>query len=250
MKLSKVGRNSPCPCGSGKKYKKCCMNNTTDNINDIRDHLIPRKINIEYGKPLLDKKFFESNSIRELSAQRLVYSNLVSPDLEKFAYQISSKFIIRSKEQKILIGNASCAEDLMNLMNGKLDIINHVPFKEKALNYKDTFIPLLINELKIPKDDAFIELAIQIIRSSDIDLSKEIVQLIKNSLSNAYHISQFCVLLGFFPSVESEQLLWDYFHFFKENYPNEAYKDGPLLGLIEIKEQKKEKFLYRFQAKT
>ncbi|MCI5167944.1 MAG: hypothetical protein D3903_18135, partial [Candidatus Electrothrix sp. GM3_4] len=20
----KVGRNSPCPCGSGEKYKKCC----------------------------------------------------------------------------------------------------------------------------------------------------------------------------------------------------------------------------------
>ncbi|WP_243647126.1 SEC-C metal-binding domain-containing protein [Scopulibacillus darangshiensis] len=20
----KVGRNTPCPCGSGKKYKKCC----------------------------------------------------------------------------------------------------------------------------------------------------------------------------------------------------------------------------------
>jgi len=23
---SKVGRNEPCPCGSGKKYKKCCLN--------------------------------------------------------------------------------------------------------------------------------------------------------------------------------------------------------------------------------
>jgi preprotein translocase subunit SecA len=22
----KVGRNDPCPCGSGKKFKKCCMN--------------------------------------------------------------------------------------------------------------------------------------------------------------------------------------------------------------------------------
>jgi uncharacterized protein len=22
---SKVGRNDPCPCGSGKKYKQCCM---------------------------------------------------------------------------------------------------------------------------------------------------------------------------------------------------------------------------------
>jgi preprotein translocase subunit SecA len=23
-KAAKVGRNAPCPCGSGKKYKKCC----------------------------------------------------------------------------------------------------------------------------------------------------------------------------------------------------------------------------------
>ncbi len=22
---SKIGRNAPCPCGSGKKYKKCCL---------------------------------------------------------------------------------------------------------------------------------------------------------------------------------------------------------------------------------
>lgn len=22
----KVGRNDPCPCGSGKKHKKCCLN--------------------------------------------------------------------------------------------------------------------------------------------------------------------------------------------------------------------------------
>ena len=23
-KAEKIGRNAPCPCGSGKKYKKCC----------------------------------------------------------------------------------------------------------------------------------------------------------------------------------------------------------------------------------
>ncbi|MCK4891323.1 MAG: SEC-C domain-containing protein [Candidatus Pacebacteria bacterium] len=23
--VKKIGRNDPCPCGSGKKYKKCCM---------------------------------------------------------------------------------------------------------------------------------------------------------------------------------------------------------------------------------
>ncbi len=24
MKTTKTGRNDPCPCGSGKKYKQCC----------------------------------------------------------------------------------------------------------------------------------------------------------------------------------------------------------------------------------
>ncbi len=23
--MRKIGRNEPCPCGSGKKYKKCCI---------------------------------------------------------------------------------------------------------------------------------------------------------------------------------------------------------------------------------
>ena len=27
--MHKVGRNDPCPCGSGKKYKKCCENKQT-----------------------------------------------------------------------------------------------------------------------------------------------------------------------------------------------------------------------------
>jgi hypothetical protein len=26
IKKQKIGRNDPCPCGSGKKYKKCCLN--------------------------------------------------------------------------------------------------------------------------------------------------------------------------------------------------------------------------------
>jgi preprotein translocase subunit SecA len=26
-KGQKIGRNDPCPCGSGKKYKKCCGKN-------------------------------------------------------------------------------------------------------------------------------------------------------------------------------------------------------------------------------
>lgn len=28
MKSAKTGRNEPCPCGSGKKYKQCCAGKT------------------------------------------------------------------------------------------------------------------------------------------------------------------------------------------------------------------------------
>ena len=27
--MSEINRNDPCPCGSGLKYKKCCMNKMT-----------------------------------------------------------------------------------------------------------------------------------------------------------------------------------------------------------------------------
>lgn len=36
----KIGRNDLCPCGSGKKYKRCCMDNfakqQTEMLDDIR----------------------------------------------------------------------------------------------------------------------------------------------------------------------------------------------------------------------
>ncbi|MDO9471295.1 MAG: SEC-C metal-binding domain-containing protein [Nitrosomonas sp.] len=25
-RAKKIGRNDPCPCGNGRKYKKCCLN--------------------------------------------------------------------------------------------------------------------------------------------------------------------------------------------------------------------------------
>ena len=32
--VPKVGRNEPCPCGSGKKYKKCCINKDQEQLRD------------------------------------------------------------------------------------------------------------------------------------------------------------------------------------------------------------------------
>ncbi|WP_313804892.1 SEC-C domain-containing protein [Cytobacillus sp.] len=40
MPRVKVSRNEPCPCGSGKKYKKCCGSKDTVSITDVIDHEI------------------------------------------------------------------------------------------------------------------------------------------------------------------------------------------------------------------
>jgi hypothetical protein len=34
--MEKVGRNAPCPCGSGKKYKKCCLRKVEEENEDAR----------------------------------------------------------------------------------------------------------------------------------------------------------------------------------------------------------------------
>ena len=32
-RVTKIGRNDPCPCGSGKKYKNCCLDKDRENGN-------------------------------------------------------------------------------------------------------------------------------------------------------------------------------------------------------------------------
>ena len=38
-RTAKVGRNAPCPCGSGKKFKKCCGSRWTDEGPNVRSEV-------------------------------------------------------------------------------------------------------------------------------------------------------------------------------------------------------------------
>ncbi len=52
----KAGRNEPCPCGSGKKYKKCCMQ--TPEIKENAERSLREKI-LEFSREPLFKADFE-----------------------------------------------------------------------------------------------------------------------------------------------------------------------------------------------
>ena len=48
MTSAKTGRNEPCPCGSGKKYKQCCAGNT-----DAKSKLVTKWIAVALGGLIL-----------------------------------------------------------------------------------------------------------------------------------------------------------------------------------------------------
>jgi uncharacterized protein YecA (UPF0149 family) len=69
--MTKAGRNAPCPCGSGKKYKKCCLNNTPNEIkNDFSMDFIPIELDIDIlsnkaNSLIHDKKWKEAKKTCE-----------------------------------------------------------------------------------------------------------------------------------------------------------------------------------------
>lgn len=238
----KIGRNAPCPCGSGKKFKKCCYGK--DRFSQAKDfgevhHILTPYEKIDYGEPLLDEKFFRRHTVHEISAQRLFYSNLLMPEVEAIALLISNQMIDRGSEEAKLIERTEDVKALIDIMEKGLDTLNYGKLVKKLLRYKETSVFMIIEELKQPKNDAFLEIAIRVIHGSQVNYSEAILEIIKESKLGAYAVSQLCMLLGFYQNEKSEKLLWDYYHYFKEHYSGETYSDGPLLALEEIRERRK-----------
>ena len=78
--MVKIGRNAPCPCGSGKKYKKCCMKNDQAAANPPISHhqKCLEVLNSLQGRIM---RFVEKSKLdRELEAASLYYLAWINPD--------------------------------------------------------------------------------------------------------------------------------------------------------------------------
>ncbi len=57
----KIGRNDPCPCGSGKKYKKCCMGKDKEQKKEFLEKVESmNRISMSAGLAGRDKDIFDS----------------------------------------------------------------------------------------------------------------------------------------------------------------------------------------------
>jgi hypothetical protein len=246
--MTHTGRNDPCPCRSGKKYKNCCLKksgeNSFANIRRTRrdDDIIPTDTAFDYGQPYIDKAFLNTNNVHEISGLRLLYSLILNPLVEELAHKTVRELLNRGKEEMDRITNADNVKSLIEIMRRNPDPINHDPLMKKIVRDKEQAVPMMLRELREPQNDSFVELSARILHRTGTNYSKDIIDIIKSGNNRrAYAISVLCVLLGFYDNNESEKLLWDYYHYMKSTYPNDTYSDGPLLGLIEIRERRREK---------
>ncbi|MCJ7482498.1 MAG: SEC-C domain-containing protein [Thermodesulfovibrionales bacterium] len=119
--MSTFGRNDPCPCGSGKKYKKCCLSKTYTEVgkeDSIRERLVQELIAFlekNYKHKMEDAHFifwdeFKPNKYLEGTSFDIAYQN--------FMEWIVFDYLIDEDKNKTLI-------DLYMENNRKLSLDEH-----------------------------------------------------------------------------------------------------------------------------
>jgi tetratricopeptide (TPR) repeat protein len=102
--MTKISRNAPCPCGSGKKYKKCCLNKHQQQRSTLRrpQPMVPFETSVQVAGDEDDPLIVLSNGaidlIRagkleqaEMAARRLLAEFPNEPDGHERLGQIAEK---------------------------------------------------------------------------------------------------------------------------------------------------------------
>lgn len=96
--LVKIGRNDPCPCGSGKKYKKCCMS---------KDQKLDNESNSEENKSEEPEKKHPRSDEIENNFHR-AYNLLDEGDYSRAAKVFRSIVLMDSNNYRALTGYGKC----------------------------------------------------------------------------------------------------------------------------------------------
>jgi hypothetical protein len=123
-----IGRNDPCPCGSGKKYKKCCLNNDNNSllINKSLQHS-----DIKQLEPL----YSERNSWRDQELATRSFAEAAYDDVILACLQEG-----KSIDESIKAANAQYPDEALQINENNLnDLKAHYEYLFNHLIIKDKF---------------------------------------------------------------------------------------------------------------
>ncbi|QAS53681.1 SEC-C metal-binding domain-containing protein [Halobacillus litoralis] len=140
--MSKIKRNDPCPCGSGKKYKKCCMNKNDDGAfstslhEELNTHYSHFMAYVNRNYPNLTPAENKESQEEEIEvAFRLVQSVFIEQQKNKLT--IYEEFLDKKKEGITRPATLASLEDWKSPVAGVFEIKQ--PATEQTVMVEDVW---------------------------------------------------------------------------------------------------------------
>ena len=192
----------------------------------------------------LPKHFFEDNPLNEFSTAMLTHFRaitLIMPEL----YEQVNKAVVPGMEksryeqyieEKECIMNLNNADDIVSYMRKIKDPANSSLLIQKAIEYQEEVVPLVLKRICKSGHDVFIENAVMLIANADIKYTEQLYAIFPD-IRNTYARSELCIVFGVKKKTEYTQLLMEQYKKVKEERPDKDYEQGPLLALHLIYEK-------------
>ncbi len=154
--MSKIGRNDPCPCGSGKKYKKCCLNKEKTTTSKEQVPLVNELYGnslFSYHNQYVHTKKVKNEEINKKLLNIYDYGRKMSPKEVMDNYlEVMNSLLSYAKESNIktieeLDKSEQISEFCSNVINDASDVAYNLTKDdydlEKVINYIDRLINIL-----------------------------------------------------------------------------------------------------------
>lgn len=187
-------------------------------------------------RKLITNKFFEDNLLEKITAQKLIYIQMQDPTIFEVAANIVRECDNRADEERKDLLNETSPDILLKMLRGKCDNLNHDLLYHKILEYEQILLPKILTMLKTSLNPTFIEQAVKIIPHTEMNYSENLLKML-DEMKSPYGASLVCIALGFVADEKAIPILIKNFEYFKNFYQEKSYSQGPLYGLLKLKER-------------
>ena len=139
-------------------------------------------------------------------------------------------------DERSELESAATCDQIIRIMRRGTDIMNQHYLVNKALEFEDEIIPLIIKMLKTSLNDLFIEVSIRILAVCKQDIAEDLVSIF-DDVRSPYAQSLILVALGFKGGETLIPWLIKKYNLLKQLYPDESHCYGAYYALLEMEKR-------------
>lgn len=270
----KTGRNDPCPCGSGKKYKKCCMKKDEEKskeekkfcietydreseesyvsggIEDLYNAMFAgseyeapefslKPLDVEeipdYGTPELDEDLFEPLRTKWNTGIREFYSD-ATRGIDYLERRDDYVIIKGSLDEEFTekFGDCNDLNGFFSYIDDNCEKISESLMIRMSMKYGCSAGPYLLERMNGSYDSEIMVCYADMIHFSPCDFREGILELINKPVREPFTLSILSLMLFRYNNPDDYQVLWNCYNLFKEHYPDTLLFEGPLIAIQHI----------------